>query len=70
MAKYTHCPRCGQSLGDPTWCMSCGDVSKFEEGGSLAKVPYQPMNQWSEAPQTKNPHLMAVEYVIARLGLK
>ena len=70
MARYTHCPRCGQSLGDPTWCMSCGDVSEFKEGGSLAKVPYQPMNQWSGTKPVRNPHLQAVEYVIARLGLK
>jgi hypothetical protein len=50
--------------------MSCGDVSEFKEGGSLAKVPYQPMNQWSGTKPVRNPHLQAVEYVIARLGLK
>ena len=68
MARYTHCPRCGQSLGDPTWCMSCGDVSEFREGGSLAKVPYEPKYAWQN--QKPNHHLAAVEYLIDRLGLK
>ena len=68
MTSQTHCPICGHSLGDPNWCLSCGEINDYKEAGSLASLPYEPKYSW--ANPKKNFHLAGVEYLIERLGFK